>query len=47
MICFCRGIASFKIEETGSTMSLYKGVGHGVVIKDLPWRETLLSPERD
>jgi len=46
MICFCRGIASFKIEETGSTMSLYKGVGHGVVIKDLPWRETLLSPER-
>jgi lipopolysaccharide transport system ATP-binding protein len=32
-------LASFEIEETGSGMSLYHGLAHGVVIVSIPWKE--------
>ena len=32
-------LASFEIEETGSDMSLYQGLAHGVVVVNIPWHD--------
>ena len=33
-------LVSFEIEETGSSMAVYKGLAHGVVMVNFPWKET-------
>ncbi len=34
-------LASFEIAETGSGMSPYRGLAHGVVIVNIPWQEII------
>ncbi len=40
VLCRHESSITFEIEETGSNMSLYKGTAYGVVLVDLPWRES-------
>ena len=43
ILSFHQSIVSFKIEETGSCMAIYKGQNIGVVLVDFPWKELSIN----
>ncbi|MDZ7960406.1 MAG: ABC transporter ATP-binding protein [Aulosira sp. DedQUE10] len=43
VIAHHQSLLSFEIEETGSSMTLYKDSNYGVIIVDFPWKELMHS----
>lgn len=46
ILCLHQSPIGFEIEETGSQMSKYKGQDIGVVLVDLPWKESIVESQQ-